>query len=97
MSDHDVDRMMQRLRAIYAKEDGAEGSGLVPILAAVVGRLDGIGERLDSIDTRLDELTAEVSLQRAALERFGFMRKRPTPPAGGYGGGSGLTMAPKGE
>ena len=89
--------MLQRLRAIYAKEDGAEGTGLVPILAAVVGRLDGVCERLDSIDTRLDELTAEVSLQRAALERFGFMRKRPTPPAGGYLGGNALTTAAKGE
>ena len=65
--------------------------------AAVLQRFDTIDQRLDRIDTRLDELTAEVSLQRAALERFGFMGKRPTPPAGGYGGGSGLPMAAKGE
>ena len=64
---------------------------------AIGGLAQTIEERLDRIDTRLDELTAEVSLQRAALERFGFMGKRPTPPAGGYGGGSGLPMAAKGE
>ena len=38
-------------------------------------------QRFDALDQRLDELTAEVSLQRAALERFGYMRRRPTPPA----------------
>ena len=30
--------------------------------------------RFDRIDNRLDEQTAEISLMRAALERFGFMR-----------------------
>lgn len=42
-------------------------------------------QRFDNLDHRLDELTAEVSLQRAALERFGFMRRRPTPPSSGGG------------
>ena len=42
-------------------------------------------QRFDNIDQRLDELTAELSLQRAALERFGFMRRRPTPPSSGGG------------
>ena len=37
-------------------------------------------ERFDGMDQRLDELTAETSLMRAALERFGFMGKAPTPP-----------------
>ena len=111
MSDHDVDLQMQRLREIGAGE--AEGSGLVPLLAALVSRLDAIDQhlvahdqrfdaidrRLDTVDHRLDELTAEVSLQRAALERFGFMGKAPKPPTAdpSYGGGSGLPVAAKGS
>ncbi len=42
-------------------------------------------QRFDNVEQRLDELTAELSLQRAALERFGFMRRRPTPPSSGGG------------
>lgn len=97
MSDkvNDVDRMMHRLRAIGAGE--AESSGLVPLLAALVKKLDRIDGHLVSIDNRVDELTAEVSLQRAALERFGFMRKRPTPPQGGdWPGGDTAPIAAKG-
>ena len=71
----------------------------------VLSRLDnidssvkGIDSSLKGLDERLDELTAEVSLQRAALERFGFMGKAPRPPAGSTSGGEsgGLEMAAKG-
>ena len=67
-------------------------------MAKLEDSINGL-QRLDSIHGRLDELTAEVSLQRAALERFGYMRKRPTPPEGGYagGGGSGVPTAAKGK
>ncbi len=32
---------------------------------------EAVMKRFDGIDNRLDELTAETSLMRAALERFG--------------------------
>ena len=55
-------------------------------LAAALKEFRGeVLQRFDNLDQRLDELTAEVSLQRAALERFGFMRRRPIPPS--WGGG----------
>ena len=56
----------------------------------------GINARFDRIDYRLDEQTAEISLMRAALERFGFMGKVPSAPAGS-GSGAGLPMAAKGH
>lgn len=67
--------------------------------AEVLSRLDNIDSSLKGLDERLDELTAEVSLQRAALERFGFMGKVPKPPAGSTSGGEsgGLAMAAKGQ
>ena len=74
-------------------------------LAANDQRLDSIDQRLaandqrfDSIDQRLDELTAETTLMRAALERFGFMGRTPKPPAPGpsHGGASGMPVAAQG-
>ena len=66
-------------------------------MAALVKKLDRIDGHLVNIHNRMDELTAEVSLQRAALERFGFMRKRPTPPQGGdLSGGDTAPIAAKG-
>ena len=52
-------------------------------LAAHDQRFDAVDHHLAALDQRLDELTAEASLQRAALERFGFMGRRPTPPQRG--------------
>ncbi len=71
---------------------------MVDFKAQMVDFKDQVLGRLDDIDGRLDELTAEVSLQRAALERFGFMGKAPKPPTSGgpsYTGGTGLPMAAK--
>lgn len=74
---------------LAVKHDGLIGSAAMSddTVAGIAATLrefrQEVLRRLDSIDQRLDELTAEVSLQRAALERFGFMRKRPTPPQGG--------------
>lgn len=72
---------------------------IAAVQAATAEQFAAINARLDGIDNRLDELTAEVSLQRAALERFGFMGKAPEPPAasGSSGGGAGVPMAAKGK
>ena len=65
---------------------------------AVLQRFDAIDQRLATNDQRLDELTAETTLMRAALERFGFMGRTPKPPAPGpsHGGASGMPVAAKG-
>ena len=67
-------------------------------LEAIDQRLEAHDQRLGTIDQRLDELTAETTLMRAALERFGFMGRAPKPPAAGpsYGGAGGMPVAAKG-
>ena len=68
-------------------------NAIIRRLDGIDGRLDGIDGRLDGIDGRLDEMTTEMSLHRAALERFGIMRKIPT----GSGSAPGLPMTAKGS
>lgn len=42
-------------------------------------RFDVLDQRLAVIDSRLDELTAETTLMRAALERFGSWGRHRSP------------------
>ena len=78
----DAPEMEERVIDRIEKEAKALASGFREQFDRIGKRLDGIGKRLDGIGKRLDELTAEVSLQRAALERSdsrGPRRRRPKP------------------